>query len=132
MYEWENSDQENNEDEAENEGVLTTEQQKMKQVLAAKGKQIVIGLLENMSAKNQDNLEKTLNAVTILQEFCENDHCFSILTSRDALMKLITICCQGEHNKMNLHYALNLLQTIITEFSNPDKEIADDRKLEIQ
>jgi hypothetical protein len=27
---------------------------------------------------------------------------------------------------------LNLLQTIITEFSNPDKEIADDRKLEIQ
>jgi hypothetical protein len=30
MYEWENSDQENNEDEAENEGVLTTEQQKMK------------------------------------------------------------------------------------------------------
>lgn len=52
MYEWENSDQENNEDEAENEGVLTTEQQKMKQVLAAKGKQIVMGLLENMSAKN--------------------------------------------------------------------------------
>lgn len=52
MYEWENSDQENKEDEAENEGVLTTEQQKMKQVLAAKGKQIVMGLLENMSAKN--------------------------------------------------------------------------------
>lgn len=66
MYEWENSDQENNEEDAENEGVLTNEQHKMKQVLAQKGKQIVMGLLENMSAKNQDNLEKTLNAVTIL------------------------------------------------------------------
>jgi len=34
MYEWENSDQENNEDDAENEGTLTPDQLKMKQVLA--------------------------------------------------------------------------------------------------
>lgn len=33
---------------------------------------------------------------------------------------------------MNLPYALNLLQTIITEFSNPEKEISDERKLDIQ
>lgn len=38
----------------------------MKDVLAKKGKQIVMGLLDNMSVKNPDNLEKTLNAVTIL------------------------------------------------------------------
>jgi hypothetical protein len=42
MYEWENSDQENNEEDAENEGVLTNEQHKLKQVLAQKGKQIVM------------------------------------------------------------------------------------------
>lgn len=104
----------------------------MKQVLAQKGTQIVMGLLDNMSNKNTDNLEKTLNAQTILQDFCENDHCFNILTTPEALLKLITICCEGESNRMNLPYALNLLHTIITEFSNTDKEISDERKLEIQ
>lgn len=33
---------------------------------------------------------------------------------------------------MNLPYAINLLTTIINEFGNTDKEIADDRKLQIQ
>lgn len=33
---------------------------------------------------------------------------------------------------MNLPYALNLLSTIINEFSNTDKEISDERKVQIQ
>ena len=53
MQEWgENSDAENNEDEAENEGVLTPDQVKMKNVLAKKSKQIVLGLLDCLSNKN--------------------------------------------------------------------------------
>ena len=53
MYEWgENSDAENNEDEAENEGVLSADQVKMKNVLARKSKQIIFGLLDCLSNKN--------------------------------------------------------------------------------
>lgn len=42
------------------------------------------------------------------------------------------ICCQGEDNIQNLPYAHNLLSTIITEFSNTEKEISEERKGEIQ
>ena len=92
----------------------------------------MMSLLDSLSCKNQDQLERTLNASTILMDFCENDNCFNILTSHEALQRLIQICCQGDANRQNLPYALNLLQTIITEFGNPDKEICDERKLEIQ
>ena len=104
----------------------------MKDVLAKKGNQIILGLLDALSSKNQDDLEKTLNANTILLEFCDNDYCFNMLTHPDILHKLVLICCQGEENIQNLPYALNLLSTIITEFNNAEKEIPDERKVEIQ
>lgn len=84
LYEFENSDQENNEEDVE-EGVLTPEQDKMKNILAKKGKQIIMSLLDCLSKQNQSDLEKTLNASTILLEFCENDHCFKMLTTPEAL-----------------------------------------------
>lgn len=104
----------------------------MKNVLARKSRQIVFALLDCLSSKNPSALEKTLNANTILLEFCEIDQCFAMLTSPEVLQRLIQICCEGELNRQNLPYALNLLSTIINEFSNTDKEISDERKVQIQ
>ena len=133
MYNSDGSDAENHDDDAENEGqVLSEQQQKMNEILAKKGNQIIMGLLDSLSSKNKDDLEKTLNANTILLEFCENDHCFGMLTNPEVLQKLVQICCQGDDNIQNLPYAHNLLSTIITEFKNADKEIPEERKVEIQ
>lgn len=55
-----------------------------------------------------------------------------MLTSAEAIKKLIRICCQGGDNDRNLAHALNLLSTIINEFSNAEKEISDERKQQIQ
>lgn len=85
MYEWENSDQENNDDDVENESALTPEQVKMKNILDKKGRQIVMSLLDTLSKSNQTELEKTLNANTILMEFCDSDYCFAMLTTPEAL-----------------------------------------------
>jgi len=57
----------------------------MKDILSKKGNQIIMGLLDTLSQKNRDDLEKTLNANTILLEFCDNDHCFNVLTSPEVL-----------------------------------------------
>ena len=116
MYNSDGSDAENHEDDAENEGMLSAQQQKMKDILAKKGNQIVMGLLDALSSKNKDDLEKTLNANTILLDFVENDHCFTMLTNPEVLQKLVQICCQGDENIQNLPYAHNLLSQIIKEF----------------
>jgi len=42
------------------------------------------------------------------------------------------ICCQGQRNRQNLPYALHLLSTIVTQFSDAEKELADTRKAEMQ
>ena len=88
----------------------------MKDILAKKGNQIVMGLLDALSSKNKDDIEKTLNANTILLDFVENDHCFTMLTNPEVLQKLVQICCQGDENIQNLPYAHNLLSQIIKEF----------------
>ena len=129
---WETtSDQDANEENGADEGTLTPEQEQMAAVLEKKAHEIVLRLLDALSYKN-DDLEKTLNANAILLDFCDNDHCFAMLTSPEVLQKLIRICCQGGSNERNLPYALNLLSTIINEFSNAEKEISDERKLQIQ
>lgn len=104
----------------------------MKECLQKKGHQVVMQLLDCISSKNTENMERALNANSILLEFCENDHCFNLLTDPTCLMKLIRICCQGEENAANLPYALKLLATIISELSNSEKEISAERKEEIQ
>jgi hypothetical protein len=55
-----------------------------------------------------------------------------MLTHPDILQKLVNVCCQGEDNIQNLPYALNLLYNIIKEFNNPEKEIPEERKGQIQ
>jgi len=75
-------------------------------------------LLESLSCKNQDDIYQTLNASTVLLDFCDNEQCFSMLTAPEPLSRLIDICCGGsDHNRQNLPYALNLLSTIINQFA---------------
>jgi nitrous oxide reductase accessory protein NosL len=68
---------------------LTPIQIKMKQILQQKGQMIVDKLLDCMGPKNQDDLESTLNASTILLDFCENEQCFNYLTTPESMKKLI-------------------------------------------
>ena len=89
MYNSDGSDAENNDDDTDHEVNLTPEQIKIKEILERKGNQVVMGLLDCLSSKNQDNLEKTLTANSVLQEFCENDQSFALLTTSDALQRLI-------------------------------------------
>lgn len=35
----------------------------------------------------------TLNAYTVLMEFCDNEHCFQLLTQETVLRKLVGVCC---------------------------------------
>ena len=72
----------------------------------------------------------TLNANTILQEFCENEHCFGLLTQENSLKLIVSACCQTDNNLMNLPYALALLNNIITQFIEQDKDFFKDKKEE--
>ena len=56
----------------------------------------------------------TLNAYTVLMEFCDNEHCFQLLTQESVLRKLVGVCCQTDDNVQNLPYALSLLTNIVT------------------
>ena len=68
---------------------------RQKAVLAEKGAIVANTLISWLSNLNQDDFERTLNASHILNEFCNNDQCFSILTSDEVLPKLIAVACQG-------------------------------------
>lgn len=133
FYNSDGSDAEGNEEDPEGSesGQLSPDQIKMKAVLEKKGSQIVHKLLDTLSEKNTD-LECTLNAHSILQEFCDSDYCFHLLTAPDALARLIGICCSQGQNTQNLPYALHLLSNIISQFGDAEKEISDERKAQIQ
>ena len=74
---------------------------------------IIGALMDQLSRKNKDNYEVALNSYSILMEFCENDHCFNLLTQEDLLQRLIAICCQGNNNAF-IKYAMHLLTTIVS------------------
>ena len=48
----------------------------MQQVLKEKSTMVVNSLLDKLSPKNRDDLHMTLNASTVLSEFCENESFF--------------------------------------------------------
>lgn len=73
---WEASEGSDIDNDDANEGELTAEQKLMQTVLKEKGTFVVNFLLDQLSYKNQDDYQMTLNANTVLQEFCENEHCF--------------------------------------------------------
>jgi hypothetical protein len=57
----------------------------MKTVLEKKSKLIIMKLLDCLSNKNTTELEKTLNANAVLMDFCDNEHCFAMLTTEEVL-----------------------------------------------
>jgi len=61
----------------------------MKEILAKKGDQVILYLLDQLSVKNIADTEVALNAHSILMDFCENDHCFNLLTTEVAMKRLI-------------------------------------------
>ena len=121
--------EQDNEDNQETE--LTPEQQRMQEILNKKGQQIILALMDQLSTRNKGDLEVALNSHTILMEFTENDQCFNLLIAPEALTRLIIVVCQGLNNPQ-LRYAMNLLTTIINEFSSTEKEISDERRISIQ
>lgn len=127
---WEASEGSDIENEDENAGELTAEQKHMQEVLKEKSSFVINSLIDQLSNKNQDDYQMTLNANTVLQEFCENEHCFSLLTSESALKHIVAACCQTDSNMMNLPYALALLNNIITQFIEQDKDFFKDKKEE--
>jgi len=113
-----------------NEVELTADQKRMKEVLAEKGKMVVEHLLNHLSSKNKNDIHKTLNASTVLQEFVDNENCFQILTQKSVLGKLVQICINTEDNKHNIPYALSLLSTIINQFVEHEKAYFSEKKEE--
>lgn len=74
---------------------------------------VVKTLLGYLSKRNPDNLEKTLNANTVLQECVENEMTFKLLVNEGHLEYIINICCEGNANKQNAPYIKHLLGNII-------------------
>ena len=68
-------------------------------ILNEKKVYVVTTLLKQMSKENPDDLEKTLNANSILQELVDDDNCFKLLINEGNLELMFQICCEGEANK---------------------------------
>ena len=73
---WEASEGSDAENDETAEGELTVEQKHMQSVLKEKSLYVVNYLIDQLSNKNQDDYQMTLNAYTVLMEFCDNEHCF--------------------------------------------------------
>jgi hypothetical protein len=71
----------------------------MMKVLNEKKIYVVTTLLKQMSKENPDDLEKTLNASSILQELIDDENCFKLLINEGNLELMMKICCEGEANK---------------------------------
>jgi hypothetical protein len=71
----------------------------MMKILNEKKVYVVTTLLKQMSKENPDDLEKTLNANSILQELVDDDNCFKLLINEGNLELMFQICCEGEANK---------------------------------
>lgn len=125
---WEASEGSDAENDETAEGELTPEQKHMQSVLKEKSLYVVNYLVDQLSNKNQSDYQMTLNAYTVLMEFCDNEHCFQLLTQNSVLRKLVGVCCQTDDNIQNLPYALSLLTNIVTQFIEQEKDFFRDKK----
>ena len=98
-------DREKQDDEPE----LTVEQRKMVNVLKEKTEMIINFLIDNLSEKNQSDIHMTLNAYSVLQEFCDNETLFQMLIEEKTFTKLVGVCAQLDSNRQNISYALQLM-----------------------
>ena len=49
-------------------------------------------LLDQLSTKNRDDIQATLNAHSVLIDFAEKENFFSLLTSTETMTRLVSIC----------------------------------------
>lgn len=113
LLDWDNnsSDDENDKPSTNNsERDATTEAQTearfedMLKIFDKKKMLVVRSLINCLSKKNPDDMEKTLNANTVLQELVENENTFKLLVCDGHLEMIISICCEGFANRMNAPY----------------------------
>ena len=76
----------------------------MQEIFERKKTHVVRTLINYLSKKNSDDMEKTLNSNTILQELVENENTFKYLINEGHFELIIQICCQGSMNKQNAPY----------------------------
>lgn len=68
----------------------------------------------------------TLNASSVLREFCDNDNLFNLLLAPEELQYLISVCAQFDSNRQNLPYALQLLNNILLQFVEQENSFFKD------
>ena len=109
---------------------LTPDQIFMQQVLKEKSTMVVTTLIERLSYRNKDDLHLTLNASTVLCEFCENEAFFKIFTSAEVMGKIVNVVTCTDENLLNQPYALNFLTQIVNQFSEQESSFFKDRREE--
>jgi hypothetical protein len=65
----------------------------MSEIFDRKKMQIVRQLICQMSKSNPENIEKCLNAHTVLQDLVENENCFKLLVEEGHLQLILDTCC---------------------------------------
>lgn len=88
----------------------------MQKILKEKATMVVTKLIEKLSFKNED-LHMTLNACQALNDFCENESFFQVLTQPDVVRSIVGVVTCIDANSQNQPYALNFLTTLITQFT---------------
>lgn len=68
----------------------------------------------------------TLNAYSVLQEFCENETLFPQLIEEKIFVKLVEVCGQLDSNRQNLSYVLQLLNFIFAQFGEQESHFFKD------
>ena len=92
----------------------------MQQVLKEKSTMVVSSLIDMLSPNNSDDMHQTLCASQVLQEFCENEKFFQILTQPRIIKKIVSVVTSMDANAHNQVYAINFLTQIVTQFSEQE------------
>jgi hypothetical protein len=100
---------------------LSPTEQAMNDILSAKRQEVIVSLIESLSAKNKDDFEACLNASTILTDLTEHNVTFSKLIQRDNVIRLMEAAC--DITNVNQSYALSVLASVIKEYPDFERSI---------
>ena len=89
---------------------------------------VVNSLIDKLSPKNRDDMHMTLNASTVLSEFCENESFFSHLIEPENLKKIVLVTMSSDTNRQNQPYALHFFSQVMNQFLEQDISFFKERK----
>lgn len=72
----------------------------------------------------------TLNAQSVLNEFCDNEGFFQIIIQPEVLSRIVNVVTSTDANAQNQPYALNFLTQVINQFIEQENSFFKDRKEE--